>query len=733
MAAVTKTYDYVLGATPYTVDVTVDIPSTCTGLASQDPNVQDGERDITITLSEALSFNLLVRLEVTRNRVDQYGSSQSVYDIYAVVPQGQTSYVATKECYKYRYDPFTTFFTEEDWSHVFADQQAPQTGAGPLTAEVSSQVDQSCSGTEDGTIILNVFGGDPPYSYAWADAPGLDVSERFALLAGTYNVTVTDDSANVTSLEVTIGLNSPAIDTPTPTITNVSCYGGDDGAVTFPALTGGTAPLTMTWGDGIVGINRNTLSVGTYTYTISDALGCSRTFSLTITQPERLTVTVNQSGRNVEMDIAGGTAPYTYLWDDGSPDSTSRDRYILPNGSYIFTVTDANGCAQSVSVVVQDIKFYFSKNPIWLSLQAASPEAKDNLSFVCEVYLEEDYLSDTFAKKYESEHPARTDGSTYFNVEQVLNSFMSAAVPTFGDTAILRVPEVFKRFYLRYFEKYGTPPTPAAATQIDTFYVLFGGLSDQEFAKDVFFDTYLQEQRPFLSWQPQEVSIADDQHAYLHFVVAVPGYTSITQRITVQFTDGQVVSFDFGTVSGVQPFEVYRFPAGVEQLGLDVMDPDKVIDTYDIQLFSGQDAVSEQRSYWVRPTRKHYRKLIYLNSLGAWDHLLCMGRGSESIRTSEETISRELPVDFSYADRRNITVSKNGQITARAVVDSLNGQERKHLIDLSISEEVYEQTASGYLPVKVKFDFDPRDDFQNIDLISLDIIYPSIRRYTPEL
>lgn len=733
MAAVTKTYDYLLGATPYTVDVTVDIPTTCTGSGSIDPNVQDGSKDITITLSEALSFNLLVRLQVTRNRVDAFGTSQSTYDAYVFVPTGQTSHVVTKECYKYRYDPVTFLFTEEDWSYVFGDQQAPQTGAGPLTVEVGSQVDQSCDGEQDGTIILNVFGGDPPYSYVWADDPGETASERFDLLAGTYNVTVTDDSANVDTLEVTIGLNSPAIDTPTPTITHVSCFGGDDGEVVFPALTGGTAPLTMSWGDGFVGTNRNTLSVGTYTYTITDSLGCSKTFSLTITQTDRLTVTVNQSGRNVEMDINGGAAPYTYLWDDGSPDSSSRDRYSLPNGTYIFTVTDANGCAQSVSVVIQDIKFYFSKNPIWLSLQADVPETKDNLSFVCEVYLEESYLSDTFTKKYEAEHPSRADGSTYFNVEQVLNSFMSANVPDFGDDTIRQVPEVFKRFYLRYFEKFGEPPVPAAATQIDTFYVLLGGLSDQEFARDVFFDTYLRDQKPFLSWQPQLVNIADDQHAYLHFVVAVPGYTSITQRVTVQFTDGQIISLDHGTVSDVQPFEVYRFPAGVEQLGLDVINPDSLIDSYSIQLYSGLDPVSEERSYQVRPARNHYRKLIYLNSLGAWDHVLCMGRGAESLRTSEETITRELPVNFAYSDRRDITVAKNGQITARAVVDSLNGQERKHLIDLSISEEVYEQTASGYLPVQVRFDFDPRDDFQNIDLISLDIIYPSIRRYTPEL
>jgi hypothetical protein len=52
---------------------------------------------------------------------------------------------------------------------------------------------------------------------------------------------------------------------------------------------------------------------------------------------------------------------------------------------------------------------------------------------------------------------------------------------------------------------------------------------------------------------------------------------------------------------------------------------------------------------------------------------------------------------------------------------------------LAISEQVFEQTASGYLPVRVRFDFDPEDDFENLDEIGLDITYPTLRRYTPEL
>jgi hypothetical protein len=119
--------------------------------------------------------------------------------------------------------------------------------------------------------------------------------------------------------------------------------------------------------------------------------------------------------------------------------------------------------------------------------------------------------------------------------------------------------------------------------------------------------------------------------------------------------------------------------------------------------------------------------------VGGWDSLLCRGRGKENIRTQEESISRDLPVRFAYADRERETVSKTGTQRMQCVITNLNGSERRHLIDLAISEKVYLQTASGYLPVSVEFAFDPADDYQNINTVELDLILPTVKRYTPEL
>lgn len=720
----TKTYNYLLNGNPGSVEVTVNITACVQEFIGGTRDERRGYLDIQVTLSEALPFALALSFQVTNNFITPSGSGTSVYNINRFVPENVTSHVFTNlSCFEQYDNPFERY----QLSYAFNDQPAVQEVGSSLAAQLIAVTDASCFGQANGTILVEASGGTGDYTYIWSDG-GADSPFRPALAAGTYSVIVRDSNDDEVTIDNIIVGQPTQIQLATD-ITPVACFGGSNGAVNITP-SGGEGPYTFSWSDGSSQQNRTGLSAGNYTVTVVDAAGCNRSFTINITQPAQIVITVNRAGKNVVNEITGGTTPYSFLWSDGI---ISKDRTNLDNGVYTFTVTDANGCQQSTIIVIQDFKFYFSKNPIWLELLAADPETKDNLSFVCEVFLEEEYLSDNFVKKYESEQPAKIDGSTDFNVEQVLNSFLDSKVPTFADAQIRRVGEAFKRFYLRYFEKFGTPPEPGTTIEQETFYVLFGGLSEQEFAKQTFFDSFLDNQKPFLTWQPKSISIGADQHAYLHFVINNPIYSSITMRVEIFYSDGDSSTTNLLTVSDVQPFEVFRFPTGITQLGLDQIDPTKQISKYSIQLVSGENELSEVRSYEVVKPRFYHKKLLFLNSIGGWDSLLCIGRGTKSLRTEEDSISRDLPVGYEYSDREVQTVSKTGMPQAKYFIGMLDGRSRAHLQDLAISEQVYEQTATGYLPVRVKFDFDPEDDFENLDQISLDIIYPKMRRYTPEL
>jgi hypothetical protein len=722
----TKTYNYINGGVPGSVEVTVNVLA-CNTIANPEGAEGDliGFQEIEVTLSEALPFALLLNFTVDYNLITGFGSSSSTYPIILTVPAGLTAHtIEDIQCFERTLDPFS----ESTWEYTFEEQSETQEVGGPLAASVTSVSDATCFGIPNGSILINASGGSGGYVYIWSDG-GPNSPLRSAIPAGTYSVTVRDSALNEVVLSGIVVAQPTQIQA-NPTITPVTCFGGNNGAINLAPSGGSGSGYSFSWSDGSTLQNRTGLAAGAYQVTITDSDGCTRLVTINVSQPAQIQITVNKSGQNITNTVTGGTAPYTYLWSDGV---TLKDRTNIPFGVYSFTVTDANGCQQSTIIVVQEFKFFFSKNPIWLSLAVDDMISKPNLSFVCEVYLEDLYESESFNLKYSSEQPAKADGTTDFNMQQVLNAFLDAHVPVFGDSVVRFVSESFKRFYLSYFEKYGDPPAPDDTTVNETFYVLYGGLSEQEFAKQTFFDSYLDTVKPFLTWSPTTQPIAADQHSYLHFVVVNPVFSSLTLKATVRYSDNTSVTADVKSISPVKNFELVRFPAGVQQLALQALNPTKIIVGYDLQLFSGTTELSEKRTYEVYGVKRHYRKLLYLNSLGGWDHILCFGRGKQSLRTQEETISRDLPVGYSYSDREEETVSKSGMLTGELVIATLNGYQRKHLIDLAISEKVYEQTATGYLPVKVKMDFDPEDDFENLDEIGLDIYYPKIRRYTPEL
>ncbi len=152
-----------------------------------------------------------------------------------------------------------------------------------LSTTISSLVNNACFGACDGSATVLATGGDLSYTYAWSD--GQTTATASGLCPGEYSVVVTDgvgcnQSKNITITEPTnmiVGSN----------ITNVSIFSGSDGAIETNVI-GGISPYTYLWsnaetGSGIVG-----LTAGSYDLTVTDANGCERLKSYTITEPEDL-------------------------------------------------------------------------------------------------------------------------------------------------------------------------------------------------------------------------------------------------------------------------------------------------------------------------------------------------------------------------------------------------------------------------------------------------------------
>lgn len=138
--------------------------------------------------------------------------------------------------------------------------------------------------------------------------------------------------------------------------TNVSCFGLNDGAATVSGSQG-TAPYSYSWSNGATTASNGSLTVGTYSVTVTDANGCSAQAAVTITEPAELMANASSvdatcaTGTNGTASVSanGGTTPYSYLWSTGA---TTAAISSLSPGTYSVTVTDANGCEQLASVSI---------------------------------------------------------------------------------------------------------------------------------------------------------------------------------------------------------------------------------------------------------------------------------------------------------------------------------------------------------------------------------------------
>ncbi len=131
---------------------------------------------------------------------------------------------------------------------------------------------------------------------------------------------------------------------------NESCVGESDGSITL-SVNGGTPPYSVLWNNGATGLTINNISDGVYFAEVSDAGSCkSRTMFFDIdveNQPEIFLIGTNstpcnESLGNIDIEVAGGSQPYTYTWSNGMQ---SQDLENIPEGVYSVIVTDFNGCS----------------------------------------------------------------------------------------------------------------------------------------------------------------------------------------------------------------------------------------------------------------------------------------------------------------------------------------------------------------------------------------------------
>ena len=200
---------------------------------------------------------------------------------------------------------------------------------------------------EDGSIIGNAEGNNPPFTYEWDN--GETTSSIDGLSSGRYTLTVTDylgctaEQSFDISRSSRLGLEYSAYSHP-------SCF-EDDGSITL-FVYGGIPPYTYEWSNGETTKDLVDLSPGNYRVTVTSSTGCKgvRDFELYDLEIDdtykKYNPTCGADNGTIVGGAVGGSSPFSYAWSDGH--STSS-RYDLEEGTYQLTVTDSDGCTRTKS------------------------------------------------------------------------------------------------------------------------------------------------------------------------------------------------------------------------------------------------------------------------------------------------------------------------------------------------------------------------------------------------
>lgn len=136
----------------------------------------------------------------------------------------------------------------------------------------------SCNGGNNGQASVVLDAGVPPFTYLWSNN-GTSASIS-GLSAGDYTVTVTDST--LCAVTQTVSISQPTPYNVSGAATNVSCFGGSNGAINI-TVSGSTPPYTYSWSPGgATTQDISGLSINNYSVAISDANACTATYSASI-------------------------------------------------------------------------------------------------------------------------------------------------------------------------------------------------------------------------------------------------------------------------------------------------------------------------------------------------------------------------------------------------------------------------------------------------------------------
>ncbi len=300
-----------------------------------------------------------IKVQITSTSITCYGADDA--SITLDVSGGVAPYTA-------EWDNFSTGFYQpnlsaKDYNITITDAnhcvktikvtipEAPVFRITPVVKQIS------CHGANDGSIKLNMEGGQGKVKLAWNDG-STSGNERNNIGPGSYTVTITDDKP--CSIVRTFIIQEPLELSVTGKITDAhDCSEVNSGAIDLE-ISGGTEPYSINWSNSATTEDLTQLAPGNYYVQVTDARGCVKQEQFVVSRQLPLSINVEKSyeydcaqqkiTQLCKANVSGGVPPYNISWSSGNVDM--NDNTLMRTGqtaTVILKVTDALNCDKSVS------------------------------------------------------------------------------------------------------------------------------------------------------------------------------------------------------------------------------------------------------------------------------------------------------------------------------------------------------------------------------------------------
>lgn len=229
-----------------------------------------------------------------------------------------------------------------------------------LSTSILSQRNIDCFGNDSGELIFSTNGGTPTYQFS-LDSINFQPDSIFSnLTAGSYTLTVVDDSSCISQLTTEI-TEPPALSLSNALQRNIDCFGNSTGFVQLDG-NGGTVPYQFSLDQSNFQSDSlfSGLTAGDYSFWIVDDSSCVDSILVSITEPAPLQLQIaeqmdvdcfgNDNG-SILLSGQGGVSPYLFGLDNHplQPDSSFGP---LAPGTYAVSLQDDSLCFTQMEVTI---------------------------------------------------------------------------------------------------------------------------------------------------------------------------------------------------------------------------------------------------------------------------------------------------------------------------------------------------------------------------------------------